>query len=63
MANLFTNWSYIKGSANFINICPMLVKIPDKAILVDADVVGFYPSIPHNTRLRALKEALDKREQ
>ena len=24
---------------------------------------ALYPSIPHNVRLRALKEALDKREQ
>ena len=27
------------------------------------DVVGLYPSIPHNVGLRALKEALDKQEQ
>ena len=25
--------------------------------------MGLYPSIPHNVGLRALKEALDKREQ
>ena len=31
--------------------------------LVTADAVGLYPSIPHNVGLRALKEALDKREQ
>ena len=34
--------------------------IPDNAILVTADVVGLYPSIPHQAGLAALKEALDK---
>ena len=36
--------------------------IPDNnAILVTADVVGSYPSIPHQAGLIALKEALYKR--
>ena len=34
--------------------------IPDNAILVTEDVVGLYPSIPHQAGLIALKEALDK---
>ena len=34
--------------------------IPDNAILVTADAVGLYPSIPHQAGLIALKEALDK---
>ena len=29
--------------------------------MVTADVVGLYPSIPHEVGLRALREALDKR--
>ena len=28
-----------------------------------ADVVGLYPSIPHEVGLRALREALDKRDE
>ena len=56
-------WSYIKDSQNFINKSRKLGKTPDNAILVTADVVGLYPSIPRNVGLRALKEALDKREQ
>ena len=28
-----------------------------------ADVVGFYPSIPHKAGLKALKNTLDKRKQ
>ena len=35
--------------------------IPDNALLVTADVVGLYPSIPHQAGLSTLKEALDKR--
>ena len=40
-----------------------LGKIPDSAILVTANLSGFYPSIYHNVGIRALKEALDKAEQ
>ena len=36
--------------------------IPDVVILVTADTVNLYPSIPHYTGLRALKKALDNRE-
>ena len=28
-----------------------------------ADVVGLYPSIPHEVGLRALREALDKKDE
>ena len=35
--------------------------IPDNALLVTADVVGLYPSIPHQAGLIALKEALGNR--
>ena len=37
--------------------------IPDNALLVTLDVVGLYPSIPHEAGLRALKEVLDRREE
>ena len=56
-------WSYIRDSQDFINKSRKLGKIPEDAILVTVDVVGLYPSIPHNVGLRALKEALEKREQ
>ena len=32
-------------------------------ILVKADVVSLYPSIPHEVGLRALRGALDKRDE
>ena len=37
--------------------------IPDNVILVTADVVGLYPSLPHEAGLRALKEVPDGREE
>ena len=36
--------------------------IAQDALLVTTDVVGLYPSIPHQVGLKALKETLDKRE-
>ena len=56
-------WSYIKDSNDFIKKIKHLKNIPDNAILVTADVVGLYPSIPHEAGLRVLKEVLDRREE
>ena len=56
-------WSYIKDSNYFIKKIKHLKNIPDNALLVTADVVGLYPSIPHEAGLRALKEVLDKRDE
>ena len=53
----------INYSGNFLNKSRKLGKIPDNAILVTADVVGLYSSVPHKVGIRALKEALDKPEQ
>ena len=60
---MIKGWSYIKDSQDFISKSRKLGKITDNAILVTTDVVGLYPSIPHKVGLRALKEAIDKREQ
>ena len=46
-----------------IKIINNLDLIPKNAILVTADVVGLYPSIPHEVGLRALREALDKKDE
>ena len=56
-------WSYIKDSDDFIKRTRNLYSIPENAILVTADVVGLYPSIPHEAGLKALREVLDNREQ
>ena len=58
-----TGWSYIKDSGDFIKKINNLDSIPENAILVTADVVGLYPSIPLEVDLRALREALDKRDE
>ena len=55
-----SGWSYIKDSSNFIKKKKHLRNIPDNALLVTADVVGKYPSIPHKEGLTALKELLGK---
>ena len=56
------SWSYIKDSNDFVNKTTNLKDIPQDALLVTADIVGLYPSIPHEAGLKALKEALDKKE-
>ena len=35
-------------------------KIPEGSFLVTADVVGLYPSIPHNEGISALKQKLEE---
>ena len=54
------SWSYIKDLADFIT---KIGDIPKNAILMTAEEVGFYPSIPHMTGLKAFKNVLDKRKQ
>ena len=36
------------------------ISIPNDALLVTANVVGLYPSIPHEAGLSGLSENLDK---
>ena len=52
--------SYIKHSNDFKSKIKN-IDIPNDALLVTADVVGLYPSIPHEAGLSALREAFDKR--
>ena len=52
--------SYIKDSNDFKSKIKK-IGIPNDALLVTADAVGLYPSIPHEAGLSALREALDKR--
>ena len=54
--------SYIKDSGDLINKIRNLQNISESSILVTSDVVVLYPSIPHETGLNALREALDSRE-
>ena len=54
--------SYMKDSGNFINRIKNLSNISEGAALVMADLVGHYPSIPHEAGWNILREALDARE-
>ena len=49
------SWSYVKDSGDFIEKIKRISNIPDDAILVTADVVALYPSIPHELGLKALE--------
>ena len=52
------SWSYIKDSGDFIRKIKNLTDISVGTILVTADVVCLYPSIPHQAGLEALKKHL-----
>ena len=53
-------WSYVKDTVDFLKKFKRLGKIPDSAILVTADVVGFYPNIPHDLGLQSLRKRLNE---
>ena len=54
--------SYIKNSNDFMHKTRDLKDISNDALLITADVVGLYPSIPHESGLQVLKEVLERRE-
>ena len=56
-------WSYIKCSGGFIRKTRNLGSIHENSILVTANVVGLYPSIPNEAGLSAFKEVRNNREQ
>ena len=51
--------SYIKVTNNFLFKLKNLGKIPENAFLVTADIVGLYPSIPHDEGLEVLRKQLN----
>ena len=57
------SWSYIKDSGGFINKMSQIDDIPEDAVLVTAKVLGLYRSASHEAGLKALKNALKKREK
>ena len=52
-------WSYIKDTEDYLKKVQNMGKSPQESLLVTVDVVGLYPSIPHNAGLKVLKDALD----
>ena len=54
--------SYVKDTNDFLQKLANIGNIPQDAILCTIDVVGLYPSIPHDEGLEALRTALNSRE-
>ena len=55
--------AYIRDSSDFISKNKSLNNLLINSILVKADGVSLYPSIPHESDLNTIKEALDNRER
>ena len=53
--------TYVKDTGDFLEKIKSLGRIPKDAFLVTADVVGLYPSIPHDVGLKALYEKVEER--
>ena len=54
--------SYVKDTNDFLQKLASMEALLQDAILCTIDVVGLYPSIPHDEGLEALRTALDSRE-
>ena len=54
--------SYIRDTNDFLQRHKELHSAPQNALLVTADVVGLYPSIPHQDVLKTLSVNLNQRE-
>ena len=54
--------SYVQDTNDFLRKLRSLPPLPDDFFLCTVDVVGLYPNIPHEEGLKALREALDTRE-
>ena len=54
--------SYIRDPEHFRKKKQILGSVSINVILVTADVVGLYPNISHQAGLKALKEALEKKD-
>ena len=54
--------SYMRDNSDFLKRLKELGSVLQNALLVTADVVGLYPSIPHQDGLEALPTKLDQQE-
>ena len=55
--------SYIKDTDHFLQKLQEFPKLPNDTIVCTIDVVGLYPNIPHDGGLKAMRKALDRREE
>ena len=58
-----TGLSYIRDSEDFLSKIRNVTFIPDGSFLITAEVVGFYPSLPHSAGLKDLKSALENQKE
>ena len=54
--------SYVRDTNHFLLLLAGIGDIPDGALLCTVDVVGLYPSIPHDEGLEAMRRALSSRQ-
>ena len=54
--------SYVKDTNDFLRKIANLPPLPEDLIFCTVDVVGLYPNIPHDEGLKAVRNALDSRE-
>ena len=54
--------SFVKDTNDFLKKLSSLPKLPEDVFLCTVDVVGLYPSIPHEDGLNAIRSALNSRE-
>ncbi|XP_066911610.1 uncharacterized protein [Clytia hemisphaerica] len=55
--------SFVKDTNDFLKKLSSLPNLPSDTILCTADVVGLYPSIPHEDGLESLRRAFDSRDE
>ena len=60
--NIQNGLSYIRYSRHFLEKINTIGSIPENAILVTADSLSLNPNITHQTGLKILKEAYQKRD-
>ena len=54
--------SYVKDTNDFLRKIANLPPLPEDLIFCTIDVVGLYPNIPHDEGLKAVRNALNSRE-
>ena len=59
---MLNSWSYLKGFGDFLKKIKNISSILEDTVLVTADILSLYPSLPHTAGLVALRDALDNRE-
>ena len=57
---LYKKDNHVSKTGDFLNKIKNIIAIPENTILVTTDLAGPYPSIPHETGLKALDKTKTK---